>query len=248
MTLLLRSILALFVLVFTLALTAHAGELAYIEGIDDRAEVSFARTNGNTDTMTIFGKVKVTRYINEFKVSARGAVLRTESDGQETEDKLKFEIWAERDITEKLFALGSFTYLRDTFAGYNFRIFVGPGIGYTFIDSEKRLLQGITSILYNYDDYSSGTQGTDENVSLKVTGKYSQHITENTSIKEILDYTTSFEDMDRFFIDSETRFEVKLNDTFSFALSYLINYQNKPPSPLVDETDTTLFTSLIADF
>ncbi|MEE9543823.1 MAG: DUF481 domain-containing protein [Thermodesulfobacteriota bacterium] len=227
---------------------AQAGELVYIEGMDDRAEVSYANTNGNTDTMTVAGKVKVTRYINEFKVSARGAVLRTESNGQETEDKLKLETWAERDITEKLFALGTLTYLRDTFAGYNFRIFVGPGIGYTFIDTEERLLQAITSVLYNYDDFSSGTEGTDENISLKVTGKYSQHITENTSFKEILDYTVSFEDRDRYFIDSETRFEIRLNDTFSFALSYIINFQNAPPSPTVDKTDTTLFTSLIANF
>ncbi len=244
----LKTIPALLVLLFILASTVHAAELAYIEGVDDRAEASFARTNGNTDTMTITGKIKVTRYINEFKVSARGAILRTESDGKETEDKLRFESWAERDLTEKLFAFGSFTYSRDTFAGYNFRIFVGPGLGYTFIDGDERLLQGIVSILYNYDDLSSGTEDTEENVSLKSTVKYSQHITENTSFKEILDYTVSLEDMGRYFIDSESRFEIRLNDTFSFALSYLINYQNEPPSSSVVKTDTTIFTSLIADF
>jgi putative salt-induced outer membrane protein len=244
----LRSIPVLLALIFVLTTTAYAGELVYIEGMDDRAEVSYANTNGNTDTTTVSGRIKVSRYINEFKVSMKGAVLRTESDGQETEDKLKLELWGERDITDKLFALGSVSYLRDTFAGYNFRIFIGPGIGYTFIDSEVKLLQGIASVLYNYDDYSSGVQGTEENVSLKLSGRYSQHITETISFKELLDYTVALDDMGRYFVDSETRFEAKLNETFSFGLSFIINYQNEPPSAGVDNTDTTLFTSLIANF
>lgn len=233
---------------FALSQELYAGELLYIEGVDDRAEASFSKTNGNTDTMTVSGRIKVSRYIEEFKVTFSGAMLRTESSGTETEDKMKFEIRAERDLTEKLFAIGSFSYLRDTFAGYNFRIFVGPGVGYTFIDSEERLLQAVSLLLYNYDDYSVGTQGTDENISLKLSGKYSQHITETISFKQSLDYTVSLEDGSKFFIDSETRFEVRLNDTFSLGLSYLINYQNEPPSAAVDRTDTTFFTSIIADF
>jgi putative salt-induced outer membrane protein len=236
------------ILTFICASTLYAGELVYIEGVDDRAEASFSKTNGNTDTMTVSGKIKVTRYIEEFKISAFGAVLRTESDGTETEDKLKFDLLAERDITERLFVLGTFSYLRDTFAGYNFRIFVGPGVGYTIIDTEKRLLQATSSLLYNYDDFSTGTEGTDENISFKLTGKYSQHLTETVSFKQILSYTVSLEETKKFFIDSETRLEARLNDTFSLGLSYIINYQNDPPSPSVDETDTTLFTSIIADF
>lgn len=228
--------------------TLFAGELVYIEGVDDRAEVSYASTNGNTDTMTISGKIKTTRYIEEFKITAKGAILRTESNGVETEDKLKFEIWAERDLTDRLFILGSFSYLRDTFAGYDYRIFAGPGLGYTIIDTEERLLQILASILYNYDNYSVGPTSSDENVSLKTTGKYSQHITERISFKEVLDYTTSLEDMNRYFIDSETKFEMKLDDTFSIALSYIINYQSEPPASTIKKTDTTIFTSIIADF
>ncbi len=236
------------IFLFACAAPLYAGELAYIEGVDDRAEASYASTNGNTDTMTVSGKIKVTRYIEDFKVSAKGAVLRTESDGTETEDKLRLDIWAESDITDSIFALGTFIYLRDTFAGYNFRIFVGPGIGYTIIDTEERLVQVISSLLYNYDDFSTGTEGTDENLSFKLTGKYSQHIPETISFKQILDYTVSLEDGQKYFIDSETKFEARLNDTFSLGLSYIVNYQNDPPSALVKETDTTLFTSIIADF
>lgn len=236
------------ILFFALASASSAGELAYLEGVDDRAEASYASTNGNTDTMTVSGKIKVTRYIEDFKVSASGAVLRTESNDVETEDKLRLDILAERDITESLYALGSFLYLRDTFSGYNFRIFLGPGVGYTFIDTEERLIQATASLLYNYDDYSSGTAGTDENVSFKLSGKYSQHITETITFKQLLSYTLSLEDGDKSFIDSETKLEVRLNDTFSLGVSYIINFQNEPPSPSIDKTDTTLFTSIIADF
>lgn len=233
---------------FAFSSTLFAGELVYIEGVDDRAEVSYASTNGNTDTMMISGKIKTTRYIEEFKITARGAILRTESNGIETEDKLKFEIWAERDLTDRLFVLGSFSYFRDTFAGFDYRIFAGPGLGYTIIDTEERLLQALASVLYNYDNYSTGPTASDENASLKATVKYSQHLTERISFKEILDYTASLEDMNRYYIDSETRFEMKLDDTFSIALSYIINYQNKPPASTIEKTDTTLFTSIIADF
>lgn len=237
-----------FIFFFALITPLHAGELVYIEGVDDRAEASYSKTKGNTDTTMVSGKIKVTRYVEEFKVSFSGAVLRTESGGVETEDKLRFDITAERDLTEKLFAIGSFRYLRDTFSGYNFRIFLGPGLGYTFIDSEEMLLQGTTLLLYNYDDYSAGTDGTDENLSLKLGGKYSQHISENITFRQLIDYTVSLEDGNKFFIDTDSRIEVRLNDTFSLAVSYIINYQNDPPAAGIDKTDTTLFTSIIADF
>lgn len=236
------------ILFFALASTASAGELVYVEGIDDRAEASYANTNGNTDTTTMSGKIKVSRYIEDFKITGNGAILRTESNDVETEDKLKLEILAEKDITDRLYGIGSLIYLRDTFSGYNFRIFIGPGVGYTFIDSEERLIQGTASLLYNYDDYSAGVNDKDETVSLKLTGKYSQHITESISFKQLLVYTLSLQDGNKSFVDSETRLETRLNDTFSIAVSYIINFQNEPPAGSIDETDTTLFTSIIADF
>ncbi|MGA1870635.1 MAG: DUF481 domain-containing protein [bacterium] len=73
-------------------------------------------------------------------------------------------------------------------------------------------------------------------------------ILEDLTFKEIADYSFSFEDMDKYFINSETAMEMQMNNYISFGISYLIAYQNTPPSSEVKPADRTFLVSLIIDY
>ncbi len=213
-----------------------------------RAELSYVNTSGNTDTQTLAGKLDLKREGTVDRYFTSGSYLKAEDSGTDTSDKLKLEGRYERVFTGKYFGLFTLGYLRDKFSGYEYRAYGGPGAGIEFIKTPTQKLQGHLSILYNHNEFSTGVKTGDNYVTAKATGKYERKVLENLTFKETFDYFTSVEDSEVYFVDSVTAVEVKVNGRISVGMSYTINYQNRPPSPELNNTDTTLLTNLIIDF
>ena len=151
-------------------------------------------------------------------------------------------------MKERLFAFLTASYLHDKFSGYDYRMGAGPGLGYDLIKTKEHELKGLISVLYSRDKFSDADKGSESYIAGKAGISYEWHILENLSLKEDADYLVSFEDIDTYFINSETALEVKVNGYVSLGISYSIAYQNKPPFPGIESTDGTFLTSLIIDF
>jgi putative salt-induced outer membrane protein len=213
-----------------------------------RAELSYVNTSGNTDTQTLAGKLDLKKEGPVNRYFANGSYLKAEGSGTDTSDKLVVENRYERVLTERYFGLFTVGYLSDKFSGYDFRAYAGPGAGIEIINKPKQRLQGLLSILYNHDEFSRGTESADDYVTARATGKYEWKALENLTFKETLDYFTSVEETEVYFVDSVTALEVKVNGRISVGMNYTVNYQNRPPSAELRHTDTTLLTTLIIDF
>ena len=243
-----------FILTLFILLAVCASSYSFAENLHAevpwkaRVEISYVNTSGNTDTQTFAGKFEIKRegYVNRYFLD--GSALRAESDGEETSNKFLLEGRWERVFTERFFGLLTGGFSRDTFSGYDYRVFGGPGIGYDFIKTDQHIVKGLLSFIYYYDEFSVSDKGTDDYLAGKATLKYEGKIRENLTFKETFNYFASFEDTDRFFVDSDTSMEVKINSTLSLGVSFLINYQNELPSPDLQHTDTTFLTKLIVDF
>ncbi len=211
-------------------------------------ELSYVSTNGNTDTQTFSAKVESKKEgdINRYYVKAYG--LYSKSNDQETANQWLLNGRWEKVLTSKMFAFVDGTYLADKFSGYDYRFSLGPGIGYDFIKSEKHELKGLFSVLYYYDKFSEGTDSSDSYAAGKGEINYRWHIRENLKFKEDANFVISFNDTDKYFLNSETGIETKINGNISLGVSYKIAYQNQLPAPDVKHTDTTFLTSLIIDF
>ncbi len=210
-------------------------------------ELSYVNTSGNTDTQTLAGKLQMKKkgIINRYFLN--GNVLQAESEGSKTSNRISLKGRWERVFSERLFGLLTAGYFRNKFSGYDFRVFGGPGIGYDLIKTEKHKLQSLISLIFyhyklkNSDGHLTGRAG-------KATAKYEWEIQENLKFKETLDYLNSIKDTDRYFIDSETSIEVKINSALSLGISYIVNYQNQLPSLELEHTDTIFLTTLIIEF
>jgi len=226
----------------------HAGEEKTQAPWKAHIELSNVTTSGNTDTGTLAGKLeakkegKVDRYI------LKGNLLRAEDRGQEKANKWFLDARWERILKEKLFGFLTASYLKDKFSGYDYRVNAGPGVGYSFIETEDHELKGLVAILYSSDKFSEGDKSTDSYASRKTALNYVWHISENLKFVENADYLVSFEDTDRYFANSETALEAKVNGAVSLGASYTISYQHKPPFPNIQRTDKVFLTSLIIDF
>ncbi len=210
-----------------------------------RVELSYVSTSGNTDTQTLAGKLTAEKEVSANRYFFSGSVLFEENNGVETSNRVFLEGGFERKLSGKLFMLLSTGYIMDRFSGYNYRIYGGPGVGYDLLDTKKHKLQSLLSIVYAYDEFSVGNAKSDNYVTGKATGNYQYIVQENVKLKETINYLISLEETRKYFLDSATAVELKINKSLSLGISYLVKYQNLLPSAEVKRTDTTLLTTLI---
>jgi putative salt-induced outer membrane protein len=230
--------------VVSLALSAAAGAE---EGSPwkARTELSYVQTTGNSDTKTFaaLGEVSLDKTPNRYFLSAGG--LFSEDDDTTTASRWLVAGRYERALTERFFAFLEASYLKDTFAGFDSKIAVGPGLGYDIVKTENHLLNGRVSVLQTWDNT------TDDETDSYATGKavldYTWQILENLRFNQYLDYLVSLEDTNKYFVNSVSKLEVQVSTHISIATGYAVNYQNDPPEDK-DETDTRLFTSLIVEY
>lgn len=213
-----------------------------------RVEVSYVKASGNTDTETLSGKLEAKKEGDVNRYFVKGSVLQAEDDDEETADKWLLDGRWERLFTERFFGFLTASYLRDEFSGYDYRVAGGPGLGCDFIKTKEHQLKGLFSVPYYYDKFSEGDEDSDSYAAGKAAAEYMWQILGNLIFRENADYLVSFEDKNKYFINSETAIEVKVNTRVSLGISYIFAYQNDLPSPDIDHTDETFLTSLIVNF
>ena len=233
--------------VLTEAIAVQAEERKDQAAWKTRIELSYVTTSGNTDAETLSGKLDAKKEEETNRYFLRGSALRAEDRGDETANKWLLDGRWERALKKKLFGFLTASYLKDKFSGYDYRVGSGPGFGYDLIKTKEHHLKGMISALYCYDKFTEGEKSSDSYIAGKAAVNYEWHILENLKFKENADYLVSFEDTDRYFINSETALEVKVNGNVSLGVSYSIAYQNKPPFPDIEQTDKVFLTSLIVD-
>jgi len=213
-----------------------------------RAELSYTNSSGNTSNQALASKLGIKREeaLNRYYIN--GSALRTESDNEETSNRWLADGRYERVIHDRLYGLFEAYYIKDKYSGYDYRYGLGPGVGYDIIKTDAHSLKGILSLLYSHDRYSEGPEKSDDYFSGKAGIKYEWRIMKDLTFREDAYYLFSLNDADQYFLNSETAIEVKLSDMLSLGVSYIIAYQNEPPSPEIDNTDKIFMTSLIVDF
>lgn len=232
---------------FILAASGASAQEAEEGGLGARLELSYVAASGNTDTRTLAGRFEAK---DEGPVNRRylsGSVLMAEGDGRQTSNKFLAEGRLERTAGRRLFGFLTAGYLRDKFSGYEYRAYGGPGLGYDILKTPRIRLRGLLSVLYNREEFSEGGLDADDYATGKAQCKLEWDALENLGFKQSAAYFASFEDLNRYFVDSESAFEIKVNAYISLGVSYIVNYQNEPPSMDVEHTDTTFLTTVIVD-
>ncbi len=217
-------------------------------GWKSRAELSYTRTGGNSDTEALAGKLETGLDAGANRYAAKASGLYGETEGDQTASRWTAEGRYERLLTERLFGFLSVGYLKDTFAGYDTRLEVGPGVGYDVLKLPDHDLKVMLGVLWNYDNFANGDEGSDTYLSGKAAGDYEWRISEGLTFKQYLDYSVSFDDTDVYFINSESSLAVQMAENLALGVSYIVNYQNQPPAPGADHVDTKFMTSLVVDF
>jgi len=211
-------------------------------------ELSYVSTGGNTTTRAFAGRLDVTGTARKDRLAFRSNGLYGRSDGEENTNRFLAEGRWERNISDGMFFFLNGTYLTDKFAGYDYRLFGGPGIGFILIASERQELRSLSSLNYTYDNYRFGWEESNTYANLDLAVEYRWNVTNSVTFKNSSSYATSLEDAGHYFVNSENSIEVKAGSFVSLGVSYSLAFQGKPPAADLKRLDTTFFSSLIFDF
>jgi putative salt-induced outer membrane protein len=134
-------------------------------------------------------------------------------------------------------------YIKDELSDYDYRLDIGPGLGYKIINDDIQFLDIQGGLDYAYDRYKTGIK--DNYLAGKTELNYKYKFSENLEFKQMLSYLGSFEDSEKYFIVSDSSLEVNMTKNLSLGVSYNLDYTNQTEK---EKLDKKFLTSLIVDF
>jgi putative salt-induced outer membrane protein len=213
----------------------------------DEGELSFVDTGGNTDVVSLSAKnlLKYT-FSEELKGAWKLSALYGESEGVKNAERYATELRLDYLLTDQLFSALIAGWLKDEFAGIESRYYLGPAIGYKFLNGPRHFLVSEVGLNYVKEEYTDGTEK--DYPEGRAFGQYQYAFTEKNRFSQSLEFLYDFEDSDNYRVNSETALISALSDYLSLKASYEIKYDNKPVPSTLEETETILSMTLVVNF
>ena len=217
---------------------------SYALEVDKHLELSYVQTNGNTNTTTFSSKLEGTAALSKTEsIKAKGSVLYSTNEENTSANKYNLELDYNYMINEKLYSYMGINYIKDELSDYDYRLNMGPGLGYKLIEDEIQTVDIQGGLDYAYDKYKDGLK--DNYLAGRSELNYKYKLSQSVEFKQMLSYLASFEDSEKYFVVSDSAIKVKMTQNLSLGISYGIDYTNKT---IKENTDTKFLTSLIVDF
>ncbi len=207
----------------------------------------FSLTGGNTDTANFnlsFNGTYDPKTRNVIK--ANGLYLRSDKDNEITADRLRLGVRDEYTLSDRVFAFGDTTYLRDPFKEISYLLNPYGGLGYQLLSTEKVSLavDGGAGVVWEknpgFETNTSGTLNAGQNLSVK--------LSEGAEITQQLNglwKTDNFEDaLYHFAVGVATQ----LTKRTELKVEFVDDFKNLTPGPEVKKNDTAFLTSFLFKF
>ncbi len=218
--------------------------LSYALDVDKHLELSYVQTNGNTNTTTFSSKLQGIAALSDTEsIKAKGSILYSESDENTSANKYNIELDYNHMINEKLYSYMGINYIKDQLSDYDYRLNIGPGLGYKLLEDEIQTIDIQGGLDYAYDKYNDGLK--DNYLAGRTELNYKYTFSQSIEFKQMLSYLASFEDGEKYFAVSDSAIGVKMTQNLSLGVSYNMDYTNKTEK---EKLDTKFLTSLIVDF
>jgi len=220
--------------------------IGFNDEVDNCDDCFFVDTSGNSEVTTLSAKNKLTYQFTDkmtglWKVEA----LNGKSDGERNAESYYSELRGDFLSTDRIFYYTNASWAKDSFANVDSRIIIGAGSGYKALVGPEHILQFEAGLTYTIEELAGDSN--DEYVGGRLFGCYEYHFNEKSKVTQTLELLLDLEETSNYLVNSETALVTALNSVLSFKTSYVIAYDNEPADG-VDDTDTVLGVSLVANF
>lgn len=206
------------------------------------AELSGARSTGNTDQVTVGLAGEAAREIGKWRHKFEGLIDFEESNGETTRRRWLLNYEPNYSFNDRAYSFGFFQFEDDAFGSFDYRFSESIGLGYQVVRSENVTLSleggpGARHIKY-----------WEEGVTTEFTGLFRGAF--EWRLSESATFTHDF----AFFwgtnqdsIDSRAALRMRINGSLSGRISYNYRY-NSNASPSASKVDTTTRAAIVYEF
>ena len=206
-------------------------------------------TRGNSETMLLNGSAVTERKggKNEFRFSLEGNYGETEVTQEDgTEDTLtnvqnaKGMATYRRLLNERLYAALNAELSHDDIADIDYRLIVGPAMGYYFIKSERNSLSGEGGINYIQDKVAGDE---DNRFALRLAERSEHKVGASSKVWQAVEYLPTVDDFGQYLLNAELGAEASMTTQLSLRVVLQDKY-NSEPGVDKDENDLTLIAGV----
>ncbi len=212
------------------------------ENLEQRIDLGFANTSGNTDTMNLNGKYEATfttvGYANNpLKVAFDASLFVTENNDVKDNEEYKANLGLEQSLFDGWLGYASINWLRNEFQNYDNKYAFGAGVGREIFNDGKQSLKLKLGVAYNIEDYSND-QAKEEFGSLN---EYAEYLNKLNEVSTLSLKVGAMQNFDDFSNDYELTAVAGVNfavaENINVVLEEEIAYDALPPVGY-DKTDT----------
>lgn len=213
----------------------------------DEAELAVVNTTGNTDVFSLYFKNQL-QYIREDTFVAKWTVgaLTSKKDGETSAERYETEVRFDHFFDSTTYAYLAGGWLKDRFAGFDNRVYIGPGGGYRFFSGPHHFLTGELGANYTMEDYIVADAG--HFAEGRVFGKYEYVFNDSGRFEQGVEFLQAFDDNANYKINSMTAVTASMTRVLSLKVSYEVRYQNRPRPADLEKTDTIFGAALVLTY
>ncbi|MBF0197065.1 MAG: DUF481 domain-containing protein [Planctomycetes bacterium] len=205
--------------------------------------LNFSR--GNTESTQFNTDYDGVRETEHSKLALDASIYFGEENDEKTSDAYSFGAQYNRTISERAYWLVDISYDVDNIADLDYRLQVGPGLGYSVIQSEKANLDLEAGLGYQSQQYNN-LESTDA-MAWNAAEKWSYQLNESAKVWQGLELSGDVSEGDDYLLGAEIGVETKIAGSFNLKAVLEDQYSNIP-APGKKKNDIRLTTTLVYNF
>ena len=240
------SLLAAGLLLGVVTSAAAADEKKPEKNWSDELELSYVNTTGNSRVSTFSGKnLFKYKFTPAFSLTWKLAALSGSDKGTTNAEMYATDLRLDYLFTERFYSYANAGWLKDRFAGFDPRLYIGTGVGYKILTGPVHTWVGEVGLNFVHEEYTDTR--TNDFIGGRLFTEYGYAFTEKSKFTQSLEFLDDLMTTANYQFISVSALTGNLTNIFSLKLSYTLRYWNRPPTDKTT-TDTILAAALMASF
>ena len=213
-------------------------------GWEKSAALGFTLTRGNSKTLLFTGNIQATKKSAENEWNLGADATYGENEDVKNAENLRGYAQYNRLFTERFFGYLRLEAFHDDIADVDYRITLGPGVGYYFIKEKDISLRTEAGPAFVHEKQGGSS---DNYVTLRLAERFDWKINERAKIWQGLELLPQVDDWDNFIINAEIGLETGITTQLSLR-TYLQDTYDNEPAPDRQKNDLKFVTAIAYKF
>jgi len=208
------------------------------------AALGLTLTRGNSETLLFTGNIQATKKLPEHEFNLGADATYGENEDVKNAENFRGYGQYNRLFTEHFFGYLRLEALHDDIADIDYRITVGPGVGYYFIKEKDMSLRAELGPAYVHEK-----QGGEVNdyLTLRIAERFDWKINERAKLWQSLEFLPQVDDWDNFIVNAEIGLETSITAQVNLR-TYLQDTYDNEPAPDREKNDLKFVTAIAYKF